>query len=77
MSHVVEVVVDGEQKHEREEESEGPDEVPNIVVPVEIHQDTSFVFLPRQSWRQLPIGVALEEKIQSGTPKQRRQHHIE
>lgn len=63
-----EIVVEREQDAEGEEESESGDEMPNIVVIVEIEQDALGVLLPRLGRGHVPIGFDLKEKVNGDSP---------
>ena len=50
----MEIIVDGEQHHEVQEERGGGEEVPDVVVVVEVEQLALCVQPPRLCWRQEP-----------------------
>ena len=54
---VLDIFIDGEEKHVREEDAEAAEEVPDVVEVVEVKEAAGLVQVPRLRGRQ--IGVLL------------------
>ena len=64
----MEIIVDGEQHHEVQEERGGGEKVPDVVVVVEVEQLALCVQPPRLCWRQEPACRLVDEEPDSAGP---------
>ena len=74
---VNQVIVQGEEDHEGQEEAEGGEEVPDVVVVVEVEQLALGVEVPGLGGGEDPAGGLGHEEVERPGPGHQRHHDVE
>jgi len=74
--HRIKVVVHRQDHHERQEQADCRQEVPNIMRIIKLQKDAFAIAFARLRGRFRPICKLLKEKEQTETPNDRRQNYI-
>ena len=74
---VGQIVIQAEKDHVGEEKTEGGQEVPDVVVVVEVEHDALLVEVAGLCWRQHPAGGRGEEEVERPGPGQERHDDVE
>ena len=62
---VLDIFIDGEEKHVGEEDAEAAEEVPDVVEVVEVEEVTGLVEVPRLRGGQIGVLLGLQNVLQS------------